>query len=814
MRKHSVLCLILVMPLLPMKTVGADIYRQGWIDFNKNGFMDIYENPACSIESRIENLLYQMTLEEKSCQLATLYGYGRVLQDSLPVASWKQAIWKDGIANIDEQLNGVGVGFQMAKHLIIPFSRHVQALNRIQKWFVEQTRLGIPVEFTNEGIHGLNHTWATPLPAPVGLGSTWNRELIERVGTVVGREAKALGYHSVYAPILDLPRDPRWGRTLECYSEDPYLTAELGIAMCRSLQQQGVASCLKHYAAYSVPTGGRDGECRTDPHINPQDLHQIYLYPFRRVITEAQPWEIMASYNDWNGEPVIASHYFLSELLRQQYGFRGYVVSDSEAVEYVHTKHQVAESANDAVRQVLEAGLNVRTHFTKPDDFILPIRQLVQEGKLDMRVVDDRVRDVLRVKFALGLFDHPYLGEQASFSDVGAANNQELADEIQAQSLVLLKNDDLLPLDRQHVRRLLVTGPLAAETNYMTSRYGPNGLSPVSVLEGLRHVSDWEVTYVKGCEVWDTCWPKSELYDVPLTATEEQNMQEAVAAAADVDVIIAVLGEDERSTGESRSRTSLQLPGRQEQLLRRLYATGKPVVLVLINGQPLTINWAQDHIPAILEAWFPHYRGGHVIAHTLLGDICPSGKLPVTFPKSVGQIEWAFPYKKGAHNAQHSSGPNGFGTTRVHGALYPFGHGLSYTSFSYDSLSVVPDGNRLLVSVRVTNTGQKTGTEVVQLYVHDYYSSRVAYESVLRGFERIILEPGASGWVHLTLTTDALQVLDKKGHWRCEPGRYELRIGASSTDIRLIQDLILNDYLCWTLAPTSSNDKRKSAHKE
>ena len=291
-----------------LPAAGAkSIYHRGWIDLNKNGVKDVYEDPARPVAERVADLVARMTVEEKTCQLATLYGYGRVLQDSLPVEGWKDEVWRDGIANIDEMLNGVGGRSRRVEQMLYPFSRHAEAINRVQRWFVEQTRLGIPVDFSNEGIHGLNHTRATPLPAPIGVGSTWNRDLVRQAGTIVGREARALGYTNVYAPILDLARDPRWGRTLECYGEDPYLVAELGTEMARGIQSQGVASTLKHYAVYSVPKGGRDGDCRTDPHVAPRELHQLYLYPFRRVVREARPMGVMSSYNNWDGVPATRS---------------------------------------------------------------------------------------------------------------------------------------------------------------------------------------------------------------------------------------------------------------------------------------------------------------------------------------------------------------------------------------------------------------------------------------------------------------------------------------------------------------------------
>lgn len=785
----------LLCALICIGTAGAEksIYKKGWIDFNKNGVKDVYEDPEAPIEARVKNLLGQMTLEEKSCQMATLYGYGRVLKDSLPTPAWKEAVWKDGIANIDEQLNGVGGGSKRSPHLIYPFSNHAKAINQIQRWFVEETRLGIPVDFSNEGIHGLNHTKATPYPAPIGIGSTWNRALVRQAGEISGKEAKALGYTNVYAPILDVARDPRWGRVLECYGEDPYLVAEMGCQMVDGLQSQGVASTLKHYAVYSVPKGGRDAACRTDPHVAPRELHEIFLYPFRKVVQRTHPKGVMSSYNDWDGVPVTASYYFLTELLRQEYGFNGYIVSDSEAVEYVYNKHHVAESYEDAVRQVVEAGLNVRTNFTPPEDYILLVRKNVEEGKLSMQSVDRMVADVLRVKFELGLFDQPYVEDpQNADKVVGADLHRDFVLDMQQQSLVLLKNErDLLPLDKKALRKILITGPLAKETNYMTSRYGPQGLENITVFDGISRFvgNDVEIAYAKGCETRNAGWPDSEIVPTPLTEDEIKQMDEAIVAAEDCDVIIAVLGEDERCTGESRSRTDLSLPGRQQQLLEKLHATGKPVVLVLINGQPLTINWADRNIPSILEAWFPGQLGGEAIANTLFGVYNPGGRLSVTFPKSIGQIEYNFPFKPGSHGGQYTSGPNGSGDTRVLGPLYPFGYGLSYTTFEYNNLRISQPNSGtespVTVSVDITNTGKRTGDEVVQLYLRDKVSSVIAYESVLRGFERISLQPGETKKVVFTLQPEDLQILDWHMEWTVEPGEFEVRVGASSTDIRL-----------------------------
>ena len=770
------------------------IYQKGWIDFNKNGTMDVFENPEADIDKRIEDLLSQMNVDEKTAQCATLYGYKRVLKDELPTPEWKNEVWKDGLANIDEQLNGL-----KPTQYSYPYSKHAEAINTIQHWFVEQTRLGIPVDFTNEGIHGLNHEKATPLPSPIAIGSTWNKNLVRLAGEIVGKEGKALGYTNIYAPILDLARDPRWGRVVECYGEDPFLVGELGTQMVMGIQSQGVASTLKHYAVYSVPKGGRDGNTRTDPHVAPRELHQMHLYPYRKVIGLAHPKGVMSSYNDWDGVPVSASYYFLTTLLRQQFGFRGYVVSDSEAVEFVESKHHVAGSYKDGVRQVAEAGMNVRTHFTPPKDYVIPLRELVNEGKLSMKTLDRNVRDVLRVKFELGLFDQPYVENPKNADKVVAQGTDDFVLEMARQSLVLLKNEDnLLPLEINSAKNILVTGPLAIDKTVYTSRYGPQNMEVINVLEGIQNYvgEKSKVEFALGCEVVDETWPESEIIPTSLTDQEKQLMDEAVKKAANVDVVIAVLGEDEKRCGESKSRTGLGLPGRQLQLLQALKETGKPIVLVLINGRPLTINWENRNIPSILEAWFPNIQGPKAIAQTIFGENNPGGKLPVTFPKSIGQIELSFPFKPGSHAGQPTSGPNGYGNTSVIGPLYPFGYGLSYTTFDYQNLKISPtEGHTqqlIEVSVEVTNTGKLKGDEIVQLYVKDKVSSVTVYETQLRGFERISLESGQTKTVNFVLKPDDLQLLDKDMNWVVEPGEFEILIGASSEDIRVNGKFTLN----------------------
>ena len=789
------LLFLLLFPLLCTIKLSAqvkNIYHKGWIDFNKNGRIDIFEDQSQPIDKRIADLLNQMTVNEKTCQLATLYGYKRVLKEEMPSLSWTNEIWKDGIANIDEELNNLSSHTDAAPtQYSYPYSRHAEAINTIQKWFVEQTRIGIPVDFTDEGIHGLNHDRATSLPAPIAIGSTWDKQLVRQAGQTVGREAKALGYTNVYAPILDPARDQRWGRVVECYGENPFLIAEMGKQMCLGIQEEGVASTLKHFAVYSIPKGGRDGAARTDPHVAPREMYQLYLYPFRRVIQEAHALGVMSSYNDWNGEPITGSYYFLTELLRQKFGFTGYVVSDSEAVEYLYSKHHVAGDTKEAVRQAFEAGLNVRTNFTMPQTYILPLRELYSEGKISMKTLDSRVGDVLRVKFKLGLFDHPYVEDpKAADKIVHNAEAAGMALKMNREAMVLLKNkNNLLPLDINKVKRILVTGPLATETNYATSRYGPSHNKVTNVLQGIQdYVGNHSVIInAKGCDIIDATWPESEIIEAPLTDKEQEEINNAVKQSKDVDVIVAVVGEDVDLVGESLSRTGLNLPGRQLKLIQALQATGKPVVMVMINGQPLTINWENKYVPAILEAWFPGPESGRVIAETLFGDNNPGGKLSITFPKSTGQIELNFPYKPASQAGQ--GGANSWGKNSVNGALYPFGYGLSYTTFAYSNLKVSPEITHpqgdITVTVDVTNTGQRKGDDVVQLYLKQEISSVTTYEYDLRGFERVYLNPGETKTITFTLHPDDLAILDKSMNWTVEPGKFQVMIGSSSEDIKL-----------------------------
>ena len=798
------------------KPAKSEMYHKGWIDFNKNGIKDIYEDPAATLDARIENLLQQMTLEEKTCQMVTLYGYKRVLKDALPTPEWKQMLWKDGIGAIDEHLNG----FQQwglppsDNENVWPASRHAWALNEIQRFFVEDTRLGIPVDFTNEGIRGVESYKATNFPTQLGLGHTWNRELIRQVGLITGREARMLGYTNVYAPILDVGRDQRWGRYEEVYGESPYLVAELGIEMVRGLQHNHqVAATAKHFAAYSNNKGAREGMARVDPQMPPREVENIHIYPFKRVIREAGLLGVMSSYNDYDGIPIQGSYYWLTTRLRKEMGFRGYVVSDSDAVEYLYTKHNTAKDMKEAVRQSVEAGLNVRCTFRSPDSFVLPLRELVKEGGLSEEVINDRVRDILRVKFLIGLFDAPYQTDLAGADDeVEKEANEAVALQASRESIVLLKNtDNTLPLNIDKIKKIAVCGPNADEEGYALTHYGPLAVEVTTVLEGIREKAQGkaEVLYTKGCDLVDSHWPESEIMEYPLTPDEQAEIDRAAANARQADVAVVVLGGGQRTCGENKSRTSLELPGHQLKLLQAVQATGKPVILILINGRPLSVNWADKFVPAILEAWYPGSKGGTAVADILFGDYNPGGKLTVTFPKTVGQIPFNFPYKPASQiDGGKNPGPDG-NMSRINGALYPFGYGLSYTTFEYSDLEITPKvitpNQKATIRLKVTNTGKRAGDEVVQLYTRDILSSVTTYEKNLAGFERIHLKPGESKEIVFTLDRKHLELLNADMKWTVEPGEFAIMAGASSEDIRLNGILTVEDYQARLQALESQN---------
>jgi len=784
-------CLRAAKPVVTRK----NIYYDGWIDLNKNGRKDVYEDPTQPEDRRLDDLIRQMTLDEKTVQLATLYGYRRVLADSLPTEAWRTALWKDGVANIDEHLNGYPYNGQEVPgaEFLWPASKHTWALNEVQRFFVEETRLGIPAEFTNEGIRGVEHTKATAFPTQLAQGATWDRQLIRQIGEVTGREGHALGYDNVYAPVLDVLRDPRWGRSLESYGEDPFLVSELAIEMVQGLQSQGVAATLKHFAVYANNKGAREGNSRTDPQIAPREMEMLNLWPYERVMRAANPLGVMSSYNDYDGIPITGSPYFLTDILRGRMGFQGYVVSDSGAVENLFQRHHVAADPKDAVRLAILAGLNVRTNFSPPEDYVLPLRELVREGAVPMAVLDSRVRDVLRVKMREGLFDKPYRPLNVD-AVVMSPENLAVARRASRESLVLLKNErGLLPLDGSKIKTIALSGPNADNIYHSLGHYGPGSVPVTTVRQALeaRLAGKARVLYSLGADFFDEKWPDTEIFHDPPTPKEQQLIDQAATQARQADVAVVVVGDQYAGTpnvrgtvGESASRTSLDLTGRQDDLIRAIAATGKPVVIVNISGRPVALNVANRVAPAIVQAFMPGMFGGNAIVDVLFGDYNPGGKLTSTFPKTTGQLELNFPTKPAA-NLEDS----GRARLSVTGVLWPFGHGLTYTTFGYGNLRISPPVTTaqasITVSFDVTNTGAREGDEIPQLYIRQEVSSTTTWEQALRGFDRIHLKPAETRTVTFTVSPDLLAIWNPEMKRVVEPGRFDVQIGASSADIRL-----------------------------
>lgn len=724
-----------------------------------------------------------MTLEEKSNQLVTLYGYGAVLKSRLPEPFWKDSIWKDGLANIDEQLSGLRADTVFA----YPYANHTQALNIIQRWFIEETRLGIPIDFTGEGIRGLNHMKATYYPSQLAQASTFNAPLVRKIGEVTGREARALGYTNIYSPILDVASDARWGRIEETYGSEPYLVGRLGSENALGIQSQGVASTGKHFAVYGVPFAGMDGGVRTHPMVTEREMYMKHLLPFETVIKNAGIMGVMVSYNDYDGEPIIVSKRFLTDFLRTRFGFKGYTVSDSHAFEDIMDKYHITHDIVEAARLALEAGLNVRTNFSSPSSFINAVRTGVKTGVISEELVNERVGEVLYVKFKLGLFDNPYVNPKAT-EIVHNQEAQDLALEAAQQSIILLKNkNDLLPISSQEYPKIAVIGPNAMEQRSMLSRYGPLHIKVKTIFDGIKDAfPNQEILYAKGCNHIDPNFPLSDIEYFPLNEEEKSMLNEAESVAAEADLIILSVGDNNRTVGESASRISLELPGRQNELIERIVAIGKPVVMIHTGGRPTSFGKASKTVDAILENFYAGEFGADALGSVLNGTYNPSGKLPVGILKHVGQTPLSFPMLLADANK---------GNAAATGFLYPFGFGLSYTKFDYSNLRVdtseFDKTEKITVRVDVKNTGSIAGDEIVQLYFRDNEASVVVYEKQFCGFERISLQANEQKTVGFEIDKQTLSILNHQLEWIFEPGEFTIMIGNSSEDIRLKEKIRL-----------------------
>ena len=685
-----------------------------------------------SIDSRVDALLARMTLEEK---------LGQLIQITPP---------REGAAELLGR-GGVGCIFNLGGS---------EQTNELQRMAME-SRLKIPILFAHDVIHG----YRTIFPIPLGMAATWDPPSAELAARIAAREASASGIRWTFAPMVDIARDPRWGRVAEGAGEDPFLGAALGAAYVRGFQGKDVSApdsilaCAKHFAAYGAAEAGRDYST-TD--MSERTLREIYLPPFKATV-DAGVWTIMTAFNALNGTPATASRWLMTDILRKEWGFRGFVDSDYEAVEQL-MDHGVAASHQDAALQAIRAGVDMNMI----DRSYETLAEAVRDGRLPAAVVDDAVRRVLRAKFALGLFENPYADPAREKATLLRDDHLAAARQIAQKSIVLLKNDGgLLPLSKS-IGTLAVIGPLADSKEDMLGSWHAHGKfeEAVGILEGVRaRAGGTKVVHVKGTEV--------------LEGTTE-GIADAVAAARAADVVLLVLGEQGKMTGEANSRVSLDLPGRQQELLDAIVATGKPVTLVVMSGRPLAITRAAEQAPAIVWPWFPGSQAGHAIADVLFGDVNPSAKLPITFPRSVGQVPIYYNHlptgrpedPKNKYTSKYIDSPND--------PLYPFGHGLSYTTFEYSDLRISEaESGRVTVSANVRNSGTRSGDEIVQLYVNDPVATVSRPVRELKGFQRITLGAGQSRRVEFTLTRDDLRFW-YDGGWKFEPGTFRVWIAPSS----------------------------------
>ena len=747
-----------------------------------------YRDATLPIDQRVEDLLFRMTIEEKVGQLICLMGW-----DSYQINGKKVGV-SDKFKN---EVDSLHVGMYWAVFRADPWTQKTidnglnpmlaaEAANAMQRYAIEHTRLGIPIFLAEEAPHGHMAIGTTVFPTGLGMAATWNPELMYQVGAVIGKEIRLQGGHISYGPVLDLAREPRWSRVEETMGEDPYLSGEMSASMVKGLgggklsMPYSTIATLKHFIAYGVSEGGQNGARSI---VGPRELKQAFLQPFKRVL-DAGALSVMTSYNSLDGVPCTSNRELLTNVLRDEWGFKGFVVSDLFSIDGLKGTHHTAVSGQDAASQALKAGVDVDLGGNCYSKLI----EAVNKGQIKEQALDQAVRRVLRMKFEMGLFEQPYVDAKKASKEVHSEAAVATARQVARESVTLLKNDGILPLNKDI--KVAVVGPNADNVYNMLGDYtAPQSEGKVvTVLDGIKSMlGEAKCVYTKGCAVRDTndC-------DIPA----------AIEAARQANVVIAVVGgssardfktsyEDtgaasseqqfisDMECGEGFDRATLDPLGRQMELLKALKKTGKPLVVVYIEGRPLNKNWADENANALLTAFYPGEQGGNAIADVLFGDYNPAGRLPVSVPRHVGQLPVYYnkPAPVAHDYVEMSAQP-----------LYPFGYGLSYTSFDYSDLNIDKD-----ITITVTNTGKCKGDEVVQLYLHQDQPSVVQPERQLKAFERITLEPGESRIVTFHLDRNDFAIVDADMKWSVEPGTYDVLIGASSADIRLKGTITIPD---------------------
>ena len=749
-----------------------------------------YQDATKPVEKRVEDLLARMTIEEKVGQLVCLMGWDSYVRDGNKVT----------VSNkFKFEVDSMHAGMFWAVFRADPWTQKTidnglnsalaaDAANAMQRYAIEHTRLGIPIFLAEEAPHGHMAIGATVFPTGLGMAATWDYDLMHQVGAVIGKEIRLQGGHISYGPVLDLAREPRWSRVEETMGEDPYLSGKMGASMVQglgggdlSLPYSTIAT-LKHFIAYGVSEGGQNGARSI---VGPRELKQVFLPPFKQAI-DAGALSVMTSYNSLDGVPCTSNCELLTNVLREEWRFRGFVVSDLFSIDGLKGTHYTAANSQEAAIQAMQAGVDVDLG----GNCFAQLVEAVNKGQISVQAIDQAVRRVLRLKFKMSLFEHPYVDVKMAGKEVHSEAAVATARQVARESITLLKNDGILPLSKD--TKVAVIGPNADNIYNMLGDYTapqPDG-KVVTVYDGIKALlGDTNCIYAKGCAVRDTndC-------DIPA----------AIEAARQADVVIAVVGgssardfktsyEDtgaasseqkfisDMECGEGFDRATLDLLGHQLDLLEALKQTGKPLVVVYIEGRPLNKNWADENANALLTAYYPGEQGGNAIADVLFGDYNPAGRLPMSVPRHVGQLPVYYNKSSpGTHDyVEMSAKP-----------LYPFGYGLSYTTFEYSDLKIIGNDQ---IQFTTTNTGNCKGDEVVQLYLHQDLPSVVQPERQLKAFRRISLEPGESRQMTFILGSQTFAIVDAKMQWRVEPGTYHVLIGSSSQDIRLMGEITIPD---------------------
>jgi len=732
-----------------------------------------YKDPSLTVKERVAALLSKMTIEEKIAEMTS----SGVIHD------------EDGYFDLDKNIKAHPYGFNSGFMSGYKNEDFAEYTNSIQKFNIEHTRLGIPALVGAEGLHGYMVKGATVFPQAIALASTWDTALVEDIASAIALEMRATGAHRALGPVLDLARDPRWGRTEETFGEDPYLLSRIGLAFTNGLQgkdesfldENHVISNLKHFAVHGQPEGGSN----TGPaNFSERIIRENHLYPFEVAIKQGNAMGIMVTYNEIDGVPMTANYEYITSILKEEWGYKGTIGPDYGAIDHLYSKHHVAKDSSEAVKLAIDAGIQ-RIGLRYCDNY-KTVLDLYKKGQISEAQIDSAVSSSLNVKFLLGLFENSYVDTTLQSQVLNSQSNRKLALEAARKSIILLKNENnILPFDSETIKDLAIIGSNAAGIHLGVYTAEPR--VGISVLEGIQKFAKnrFNVHYAEGCgiTIGEPSWISNDAVELSDPESDAKLIMEAVQVAKKSDVVLLVLGGNEATSREAwddhfGDRDDLDLIGQQNELVKEIVKTGKPVVVLLINGRPLTINYIAENIPAILEGWYLGQETGTAVADVLFGKVNPGGKLPITFPRSVGQIPCYYNKKPSQNYWDY--------TFAESTPLYPFGFGLSYTTFKYKNLKVAqetiaPDQETKVI-VEVTNTGDVTGDEVVQMYIRDKISSVTRPVKELKGFKRITLKPGETKTVTLSITPEKLQFYNINMERVVEPGEFEIMVGTSSVE--------------------------------